>query len=237
MPLKNKKIILVIGGIIVIGGLTFLGWNQGYYLNPDKHLYNQIKNRPDLLAEYNKAIADEKKLAANPDQPDYIFDEGLAWKSIGELGGGDEFFQRSLATYEQGIAKYGNTNILFYLNGGNVAERLGDLVKAERYYRKAMELSPGDESGYFDLVELYSFKLKKPEADILQIFNQALEKVVDPTQIIYERGTYLRRIGDNVNALKDYQMLAEKFPSRIGYKQIVAELQAKIAAQTSGQSK
>ena len=236
MMSKNKKIIGILAGVLVVG-LGFLGWYQGYYFNPDKHLYNQIKNRPDLLEEYNKAMADEKRLAENPNQPDYIFDEGLAWKSIGELGGGNDFFQRSLATYEQGIARYGNTNILFYLNGGNVAERLGDLAKAEQYYRKAMELSPGDESGYFDLVELYSYKLKKPEADILQIFNSALEKVVDPTQIIYERGTYLRRIGDNVNALKDYQILVEKFPNRPGYKQIVEELQSKIAAQNSGQTK
>ncbi len=153
---------------------------------------------------------------------------GLDWKGVGDGAQEPLFLQKSLAIYEDGIERFGKKNILFYLNAGKVAESMGDYVKAERYYRAAMTISAADESGYFDLADLYIYKLQKSKAEMLALYAEAEKKVGNKLTVFWARGSYLRRVEDYAGALKDYQTLVSYMPNDAGYKAIIAELQRKL---------
>lgn len=185
----------------------------------------QISDRQDLILVFDKALAGEKAIQKDPGKAVLYLQTGLDWKTIAELSGKEDFFKKSLAVYEKGIEKFGDKNILFYLNGGKLAERLGDYKKAEQYFKAAIEISPADENGYIDLLDLYSYKMNKPEEEILAMLAQGEKIMVASSPIISARASYLRRIGDYSNALKDYKILVERYPNNSGYQSIVAELE------------
>ncbi len=209
---------------LVIAGL----WQQGLLGNGDKRLFNQIKNKPELAALFEKVQKTKADIKNEPEKVSLYFDLGFYWKSIGELGGGELFFKKSLEAYEMGIAKFGRKNILFYLNGGKLAERVGEFTKAELYYRKAMEISSADESGYLYLVDLYSYKMNKPKDEILKVFEDGTKKMVAPIPLIAGRAAYLRRINDFALALDDYKLLSQTFPNNQGFKDVIQELEQAI---------
>lgn len=210
--------------VILLGGL----WQQGIIGTREKLLFNKIKDRPDLVAIFDKIKKSQEEMAKNPEKASVYFDLGLYWKSIAELGGGEPFFKESLKIYEKGIEKFGQKNILFYLNGGKLAERLEDYNKAEQYYRKAIEISSADDAGYLALVDLYSYKMNKKEEEILPIFEQGVKSMANPIILIAGRAAFLRRIGDYTKALEDYQTLSENYSDNIGYKEVIAELKEKL---------
>lgn len=224
-----KKNLIIIGGIIVVAIVVLVVlWQQGIIGTRERLLFNKIKDHPDLVAIFNKVKKSQEEMAKNPEKASVYFDLGLYWKSIAELGGGEPFFKESLKVYEKGIEKFGQKNILFYLNGGKLAERLEDYGKAEKYYKKAVEISPADESGYLYLVDLYSYKMEAPKEEILKIFDVGLKVMMDSTPLIFGRASYLRRIGDYKMALEDYKILVQNYPSNQGYKEIVQELEQKL---------
>lgn len=227
-----KKIFIFLTILLLVTSGALL-WYQGIIGNGDRHLLRSIKDKPELVALYNKAKAKEKDIAKNPDEASLYFDLGLEWKSIAELTASNqkEFFTKSLGVYENGIERFGQKNILFYLNAGKLAERIGAFEKAEGYYKKAIEISPADESGYLYLVDLYYYSMHKSEASILAVFDAGLKIMVSPIALTSGRATYLRRAGSYVLALKDYELLSKNFPNNMGYKEIIQELKQKIAIQ------
>ncbi len=224
-----KKIIIGVVALVVIGGVAGL-WYTGF-LGGERAVRRSISSNPEWLANYEKAKQREAEIQKNPEKAGLYFSLGLAWKSIGELGGPKEFFNRSLAVYEQGIAKFGAQNILFYLNAGKLAERVDDLAKAENYYKKAIEISPADDSGYKYLAELYEYRLKKSKAEVLAVFHMGDIKMVNPSSLLMAEASYLHRVGDVLGALKIYRVLVEAYPSNQGYKRVVQELETEAAAQ------
>ncbi len=231
----SRKKFFIAGGVGLAAVIVLvIAWRQGF-LGGDNKLYRSIKANPELVNLFNLAKKREAEFAKNPDKPALYFDAGLAWKSIAErkADGKQPFFEKSLADYERGIEKFGQGNILFYLNAGHMAESLEDYAKAERYYKKAIEISSADESGYLNLVDLYYYKLHKSKEEILSVFSVGTTKMVFTIPLIAARATYLRRVGEYAEALKDYQTLSQAFPQNTGYKEIIQELQNNIR-QASG---
>lgn len=229
----TKKIVFLSLAVAIILAIAAVLWQQGIVGNPNRRLLNRIKDQPAMVILFNKALAKEVEIAKTPEEAGLYFDDGLAWKSIAEQMRGTEperkiFFVKSLEVYEMGIAKFGQKNILFYLNGGKLAERIEDYIKAETYYKKAIEISPADESGYLSLVDLYSYRMNKSEEEILKVFSAGETIMVNRAPLVSGRATYLRRIGDYANALKDYQILSQAFPNIPGYKEIIQELKSKL---------
>lgn len=225
----NKRILIIFGGLIIIAVIVLGGlWQRGIIGGRNRILFEKIKDKPDLVAIFEKVKKSQEEIAKNPEKVSAYFDLGLYWKSIAELGGGEPFFQKSLEAYEAGIEKFGQKNILFYLNGGKLAERLGDYAKAELYFQKAIEISPADESGYLYLVDLYSYKLNRPKEEILKVFEEGVKKMVNSIPLIAGRASYLRRVGDYKMALEDYKILSENYPNNQGYKEVIKELEEAI---------
>lgn len=224
---KKNKISLIISCVIILVAIILgILWQQGF-LGGEKGLLKVIQGRPDLLALFDKTKAIEEKISKDLANAAWHLELGMTWKSIAERGGGEPFFEKSLDAYEYGIKKFGKQNILFYLNGGKLAERLDANAKAERYYKKAIEISPADESGYLYLADLYSYKMFKPKEDVLRVYSLGLSsQMVGTIPIIAARASYLRRIGDWAGALTDYRVLSENFPNNQGFKDVIKELEA-----------
>lgn len=222
--MTKKNIWLGVIGAVVLAGAGMSIWYFGSW-GGDKNLLRQISDQPDLVKIFDKAVAGEASIKKSPEKAELYLTAALDWKTIGELSRKEDFFRRSLTVYEKGIEKFGSKNILFYLNGGKVAERLRDYPKAEKYFKAAIEISPGDETGYVDLLDLYSYKMNKPKAEILAMLAQGEKTMVSNTGIVSARATYLRRIEDYSGALVDYNILVERYPNNAGYKAIVAGLE------------
>jgi len=223
--MSNKITWLSVIGLVAIVGAGAAAWYFGLLGGEEKRLLARISDRQDLVQIFEKAVAGEKAIQKNSAKAELYLETGLDWKTIAELSGHEDFFKKSLAIYEKGIEKFGSKNILFYLNGGKLAERLGDYDKAERYFVTAIEISPGDDHGYLALLDLYSYKMNKSEEDVLAMLAQGEKTLVSNSSIISARASYLRRIGDYGNALKDYKILVVRFPDNSGYKTIVSELE------------
>ena len=232
--MKKKIVIAAIAAVVIVGGGVW-AWRAGFFAASDSE-FALISDQPAMVELWNKAVETEEKIAAEPEKVSLYLDAGLNWKSIAEQMEGEEtnrilFFQKSLAAYERGIDKFGQKNILFYLNAGNIAQRMGDLAKAEAYYKKAIEIAPADEMAYISLTDMYDYRLKKPKEDILPLFEAGIKIMLNPLPLVSARATYLRRIGEHEAALEDYRILNERFPGNQGFKQIIAELEELIEQQ------
>ncbi len=219
-----------LGGLasaLVFAVLAVLYW-QGIIFNPDRALFNTVKNKPEVKKMYEAAQAAEHKIKTEPDQPARYLQAAIAWKGIGDLLQDQRFLAKSLLVFQDGIERFGQNNILFYLNAGKVAESMNDFEKAEKYYRAASTISPLDESPYLYLADLYIYKVKKSKADILAVYAEAEAKVGNKLTVVWARGTYLRNTADYAGALKEYEVLVKSFPNESGYKEIVAELKTKL---------
>lgn len=224
---KRNKIIIIGVGLLTL--LIILGlWQKGIFENSDKKLFKLIQGKPNLEEIFYEAQGVEAQIEKEPENASLYLTLGLRWKSIAELGGGEPFFQKSLETYEMGIEKFGQQNILFYLNGGKLAERLNNFEKAEQYYKKAIEISSADESGYLYLADLYSYKMNKSKEEVLRALEGGMNKMLSPIPLIAARAAYLRRVGDYKAALENYKILSQSFPDNAGYKEVIKELEKKI---------
>ncbi len=232
MQTKSKKILAGVIGMLFIALIVFGGWYFGFIPGTDRNIYARIKNNPELLAPYEQIQKDNETIKKTPDKVVAYIDLGLSWKTLGDLSPTDKnvFYQKARDAYQAGAQRFGTKNIIFYLNDGKVAELMGDYAGAEANYKKMIEISAGDESGYINLATLYDYKLHKTPAEILAVYNQGIAKLFNPIAVVGARGTYLRRIGDFQNALPDYELLVKNYPNNQGYKDIVEELKAKIKA-------
>ncbi len=232
--MNNKKFyFLGILGVVVAGVVIFGLWYQGIFGQSKHGLMAAVKDRPDLVAITDQIKKDEQVIKEDPEKVSAYLALGLNWKSLGELAPRRQrdFYEQSLKIYNEGIERFGSKNILFYLNHGKVAEIVEDYARAEQDYRQVIAISPGDESGYISLATLYDYKMHKSKEEILAVFKQGIEKLFNPIALVAARGSYLRRVGDNRAALKDYEVLVENLPSN-GYQKIVEELKEKIAAES-----
>lgn len=228
--IMRHKILLVTLALAVAGGAGATLWWQGY-LGGERALWRLIKTQPELVKSYQEARASEAKIRQDPGRASLYFNVGLAWKSVGELADGSiqsAFFKKALSTYQEGVKRFGDKNILFYLNAGHLAERLEEYALAEEYYRQAITISPGDESPYLDLAALYEYRLGKPKAEILPIFEAGMKRMLNPAALLGARAGFLKRIGDYAAALEDYEALLQAFPNNSGYRAVIAELQLKL---------
>lgn len=222
-----------LGGLIILAlGLAISALWYGGYLGGNRYLRRLIKSDVALITLYNKARVLEGNISAEPDAAALYMELGLLWKSVAEQSPPDRqqpFFKKSLYAYQTGNSKFGAANILFPYNAGQVAMEMGRYDLAETLFKQVIEISPGDDLGYRALAELYMYKLNKTENEVVAVYDQGITKMYNSTPLIFARASYLRRIGNNVAALKGYEQLSANSPKNAGYKAIVEELRVKIA--------
>jgi len=123
-----------------------------------------------------------------------------AWKSLADkaydlkLDNYKDYYRKALEVYERGIEITNRRNTLFMINAANMAKYLEDYELAEDYYKEAITVAPGDVRYYVLLAELYEYKMHKSKDEIIAVYDQGMEKVINPQVLQKYKDNYLKRV-------------------------------------------
>lgn len=224
------------GGVIVaVLGLSLFGWSVGrpyFAMRQQKEaLLKSIAANKDTAEAYQTILETEKTKEKDPENVGPYVTIGNNWVLIADVLSNALAREEAIAEYERGIARFARKSSILIINAGNAYRTAGRLEEAEAKYVMAMEGDPGYSGGYERLVELYRFEMQKGPADIIPIYQQALEKVFDNTTIVQSLAEYLSSVGRYRDAIPYYLLLAKKYPEQ--FLPIVDILEKRIAEASS----
>ena len=176
------------------------------------------ENNPDVEPNVDKAEQEAKYF-------EYI-NEGLKYKSEGDVGNKDSYY-KSIEAYQKASDIAEGKVWIPYLNLGNVYRLVADFKNAEKSYDKALEIAP-EGTVYKAKIDMYRYELKKSEDEMIVIYEDAIEKVVDNVDLMKNYAAYLRDIERYSDSLKYWKMISEKFPDNQMYKDEIKELEDKL---------
>ncbi len=179
---------------------------------------------PEAGAVLEQNVAELKKtLSANPEVSDAWLDLAIYYKTANDLDGAIEIWK---------YLAEGKQNPIAYYNLGNSAHfLLKEYASAERYYKKAAELSPSVSINYIGLHELYRYSYKQNTTAAADVLNGAMDKVDIRGQVdlLITLGGYYKEKGDKVKALDAYT-LARTQANSFGNTTLVEQLDREISS-------
>jgi len=163
------------------------------------------------------------------EEKDYqtYLEEGLHWKSLGDQTGNSEYYLKAEKIYREMTKKFPNYWVPWW-NLGNLERILKKFEEAEKSFKKAIEIAPGEGMLYLGLIELYQYNLKKSEEEILAIYQEALKRVVENIDVIISYASYLYQIDKKEEALKYYQTAFEKYPEATQIKEEIEKIKKEL---------
>ncbi len=229
----HKKRIILVSAIIlaclVLGGAAsyFLFFNKGDIVFSEQEVLPLLTT--DYLKEtYEKAKKAMEDIKKEPERVQNYFVAGMEWKTLGDLTNNEKFYKKSLELYEKAVEVTDGKNTIALSNAASINILLKNYNAAEKYLQDAITVSPGDIDLYLRILELYKFYMKKDVEAIVQIYNDAMKRVLNPFGLLRDRAAYYYELGKYEEALKDYETLAEKFPDTLAFKERVDELKLRI---------
>ena len=249
--LKNKKKVAVFGIMVLILSIAiYFSFSQNNKVKtPDEN--NNI-NSEDIINDADNSEVEENDNVENEDSIDDTNDEvdennpvdsnidkaeqeakyfeyiseGLKYKSEGDAGNKDSYY-KSIEAYQKASDVAEGKVWIPYLNLGNVYRLVEDFENAEKSYDKALEIAP-EGTVYKAKIDMYRYELKKSEDEMIVIYEDAIEKVVDNVDLMKNYAAYLRDIERYSDSLKYWKMISEKFPDNQMYKDEIKELEDKL---------
>ena len=232
MTKRNKIIVLIVVVFVLVGVGGFVSYERRTAnAREEQTVLQKIGDKKDLLEIYGKVKKAQSVLKNPKDESEEVVNLlslSNNWKALAELTKDDYFYTRALAVYEEGIRKFGHKNVIYYWNGGGLAENHGDFALAEHYYKESIRIAPTYGEGYIKLAELYRFRMKKSEDEVAAVYKQGLGRNPADGPLLLENAAYLKSIGRFKDALEAYQLLLKVYPDNTGYRQTVKELEAKL---------
>lgn len=230
MTKRNKILLLIIAVVILIAG-SFVVYQRTSSAREEKIVLKKIGNKQNLLESYGK-IKRAKAVLQNPkdenEEIGNLLSLGNNWKILAELTKDNYFYKKALAVYKKGIKKFGWKNVIFYWNGGGLAENHGDYALAESYYKESIRIAPTYGEGYIKLAELYRFRMHKSEDEIEAVYQQGRKANPMNGPLLLENAVYLKSIERYGEAIEEYKLLLKVFPDNQGYQESIKELEAKL---------
>ncbi|MBI4239535.1 tetratricopeptide repeat protein [Candidatus Uhrbacteria bacterium] len=179
---------------------------------------------PESQEFFEKARNQDEEIRENPHNLDAYVAASLSWKALGSMTGEKAFYQHARAVIHQQIKRPGGENAGNYLNLGNLSRLLGEQDKAIRYYRKGIELAPGDEQAHIALANYYR-ELEKSPDEVIAVYKEGLRRVAQRNvSLILEMANYMTLVGRKQEARELYILLFEKDPSNPYFRAKIDEL-------------
>jgi len=232
MTKRNKILVLVVAVfVLVVGGMFAIYQQRTSNAREEQTVLKKIGDKKELLEIYDKVKRAQAVLQHPKDENEEVgnlLSLGNNWKALAELTKDDYFYKKALAVFEEGIRKFGHKNVIFYWNGGGLAENHGDFTLAEYYYKESIRIASTYGEGYIKLAELYRFRMKKSEDDVVTVYKQGLNRNPANGPLLLENAAYLKSIGRHKDALEAYKLLLKAFPGNSGYEQSIKEMEAKL---------
>ena len=163
------------------------------------------------------------------EEKDYqtYLEEGLHWKSLGDQTGNSEYYLKAEQVYRKMTEKFPDYWVPWW-NLANLQRQLKEFEEAEKSFKKAIEIAPGEGNLYLGLIEFYQYDLKKSEEEILAIYQEALKRVVENIDVIISYASYLYQIDKKEEALKYYQTAFEKYPEATQIKEEIEKIKGEL---------
>ncbi|TAL19591.1 hypothetical protein EPN90_03075 [Patescibacteria group bacterium] len=230
MKFQPSKRFLAITGSVVLTAALIAGFSLAAPRlalgGKERALIQQIESKPEAKEAYAAILEHQKKKAGDADNPTWYIAIGNNWVLIGDLLGNQTARDKAIAEYEQGIARLGKKNTTLINNAGNAYRASGRYGEAEAKYRQAIEANSGEPTAYENLIDLYRMDLKKPPAEIIKVFQLALDRLIENARIIQLLAEYLVSVGRERDALQYYYLLEKRHPEQ--FASVIADLERKV---------
>lgn len=196
---RKKNVSILIITILAIFGILGIYFYQSKTASPPvlDELTDLKNKQPELEKFIDKIKEAQDKVEKEPENVKNFFMLGLCWKGLADKTLDKKFYMEALNIYEKAIDLTNRKNTVALANAGNMNCYLDNYDKAEKYYQEAIDVSPGDMDLYLKLVELYRYKLKKGENEIVEIFDKGIARMIDPKPLIIRKTLYLQEIYDD----------------------------------------
>ena len=135
-----------------------------------------------------------------------FINEGLKYKSEGDAGNKDSYY-KSIEAYQKASDVAEGKVWIPYLNLGNVYRLVSDYENAEKSYDKALDIV-SEGTVYKAKIDMYRYELKKSEDEMIIIYEEAIEQVVDNIDLVKNYAAYLRDIGKYSESLEYWKIIA-----------------------------
>ena len=246
---KNKKKIAVIGIVLVVIFLVlYFAFSQNNKVKAPDENNNNIEdiindaddkkndeinniendeNTEETDEAIDENISDNEPIVDKAKQEAEYFEfinEGLKFKSEGDAGDKDSYY-KSIEAYQKASDVAGGKVWIPYLNLGNVYRLVSDFDNDEKSYDKGIEIAP-EGIIYKAKIDMYRYELKKSEEEVIVLYDEAIEKVVDNTDLVKNYAVYLCNIERYADSLEYWKIISEKFPDEQMYRNEIAELEA-----------
>lgn len=211
--ISYKRIIRFFAFIAIIGAIGFSGfyvyknWYKSNKIIRDEEKAFSYLTNEQMKDDFGAAKKAEADIVANPDNLNAYIRAGFSWKVLGEATKQDIFFERSLDAYLRATKQFGMQYYMPYMNAGNIYRIRNDFEKTEEMYKKALEITPGEADLYVRLAELYRFDLKKSPEEILAVYDNGVNRVLNTMPIAISKAAYLRFIGRKEESISIYQKI------------------------------
>jgi tetratricopeptide (TPR) repeat protein len=230
VKIQGKKIVFTVAGLFLAALLVaaaFFAFPAYKDYREEKMLYSLIRANKGAAVALKTIEETEKTKVKDPFNVGPYITIGNNWVLIADLLASQRSRDKAIVEYEKGERVSGQKNSVIIVNAGNAYRASGRLKEAEGKYRLAIQINPGDPTAYEKLVELYRFDLKKSPAEIIPIFQEALDKLVDNTSVVLALSEYLVSINRLESALQYYELLAKRYPDQ--FNPVVSDLKTRIA--------
>jgi len=245
---KNKKKIVLIVLIVILLVLYFAFSQNNEVKVPDENnnidsenIINDVddekndeinnigneENEEEIDEEIDENISDDEPIVDKAKQEAEYFEfinEGLKFKSEGDAGNKDSYY-KSIEAYQKASDVAEGKVWIPYLNLGNVYRLVSDFENAEKSYDKGIEIAP-EGTIYKAKINMYRYELKKSEEEMIVVYEDAIENIVDNVDLMKNYAAYLRDIERYADSLKYWKIISEKFPDQQMYKNEISELEA-----------
>jgi len=146
---------------------------------------------------------------------------------LADQTGNSEYYLKAEQVYRKMTEKFPDYWVPWW-NLANLQRQLKEFEEAEKSFKKAIEIAPGEGMLYLGLIELYQYNLKKSEEEILAIYQEALKRVVENIDVIISYASYLYQIDKKEEALKYYQTAFEKYPEATQIKEEIEKIKKEL---------
>lgn len=226
MILHKKQIVLII--IVALAVISVPGVIFGYPYFRVWQENREFLANPQIHDDFLAAREKELEIKTNPDRIETYITAMNRYKGLGDVTKDGRLYARALAIGDLAAEKFGTKSYVPYLNKSTIYTILGEYDQAEAMIKKSIEMSPGDAQLYLRLVELYKDFMKKDEAAVIAVYENAIQRLVNVLPVYNDYAAYLRQINRADEALDKYEILHKAVPDNPAYTQAVKELQAQI---------
>lgn len=226
-------VLLVVLGIAVAGaaGWVFVG-RAWFAARQEAAVITRLRTDPRIdprAAEAADAIAERiAQIAERGEDLELLLSLGNQWKSVGDLTGNPEHYERADAAYVRASAAADGKNSVVLQNRAVVLRLLKRPQEAEQVLREAIQANPGEPALYVALIDLMRVDLKSEHTAIIDAYRDGIDHLVDNAPIVQSLAGYLEDVGRLEEALTYYRLLAVNHP---GFEDKIASLTSRIASQ------